>query len=146
MPDAWCLAKRKFENIHPEKEGAEVRKSKNQKRVDALAECLLTRLEQAAEQLDAVSVTCKEKVKTADGETNREYQQIMTDAHGLVDRGGLKQLTGVLKDIKDILDIRCEADTREQEAKIARILHDLEQSAAQAVEVTWEGEVENLAE
>ena len=114
--------------------------------MDALAESLLTRLEQAVGQLDAVSVTCREKVKTADGETNREYQQVMTDVHGLVDRGGLKQLTGVLKDIKDILDIRCEADTREQEAKIAKILRELDQTAAQEVAVTWEQEVGDFAE
>lgn len=114
--------------------------------MEALAESLLTRLEQAVEQLDAVGVTCKEKVKTQEGETNREYQQILPNTRGLVDRGGLKQLTGVLKDIKDILDLRCEADSREQEAKIAKILRDLEQDTAQCVEVTWEQEVEGFAE
>lgn len=39
----------------------------------------------------------------------------------LVDRQALKQITGALKDIKEIQMIRSEADLREQEARIANL-------------------------
>ena len=39
----------------------------------------------------------------------------------LVDKQALKQLTGALKDIKDIQMIKSEADLREQEARIAKL-------------------------
>ena len=39
----------------------------------------------------------------------------------LVDRQSLRQITGALKDIKDIQMIRSEADLREQEASIAKL-------------------------
>ena len=44
----------------------------------------------------------------------------------LVDRQSLRQITGALKDIKDIQMIRSEADLREQEARIAKLLKDAE--------------------
>ena len=44
----------------------------------------------------------------------------------LVDKQALKQLTGALKDIKDIQMIKSEADLREQEARIAKLQKDAE--------------------
>ena len=44
----------------------------------------------------------------------------------LVDRQSLRQITGALKDIKDIQMIRSEADLREQEARIAKLLKEAE--------------------
>ena len=44
----------------------------------------------------------------------------------LVDRQSLRQITGALKDIKDIQMIRSKADLREQEARIAKLLKDAE--------------------
>ena len=43
----------------------------------------------------------------------------MTDL--LMDKQALKQITGALKDIKDIQMIRSDADLREQEARIAKL-------------------------
>ena len=43
-----------------------------------------------------------------------------------VDRQGLRQITGALKDIKDIQMIRSEADLREQEARISKLLKEAE--------------------
>ena len=39
----------------------------------------------------------------------------------LVDKQALRQITGALKDIKEIQMIRSEADLREQEARIANL-------------------------
>ena len=44
----------------------------------------------------------------------------------LVDRQSLRQITGALKDIKDIQMIRSKADLREQEARIAKLLKEAE--------------------
>ena len=44
----------------------------------------------------------------------------------LVDRQSLRQITGALKDIKDIQMIRSEADLREQEARISKLLKEAE--------------------
>lgn len=44
----------------------------------------------------------------------------------LVDKQALKQLTGALKDIKDIQMIKSEADLREQEARIAKLQKEAE--------------------
>lgn len=44
----------------------------------------------------------------------------------LLDKQALKQLTGALKDIKDIQMIKSEADLREQEARIAKLQKDAE--------------------
>ena len=44
----------------------------------------------------------------------------------LVDRQSLRQITGALKDIKDIQMIRSEADLREQEARIAKLIKEAE--------------------
>ena len=44
----------------------------------------------------------------------------------LLDKQALKQLTGALKDIKDIQMIKSEADLREQEARIAKLQKEAE--------------------
>lgn len=76
-----------------------------QERLNALVETLLFKAEQAAQELDAVIITCKEKRRdTATGtDINREHLEKLPDAKGPIDRGGLKQLTAVLKDLHDLL-------------------------------------------
>ncbi|MDY3771395.1 MAG: hypothetical protein SO002_00090, partial [Candidatus Faecousia sp.] len=54
--------------------------------------------------------------------------------------GGLKQLTGVLKDLKEILVLRSEGDTLEQQARIARLQRELNREDSQErILVTMEG-------
>ena len=59
----------------------------------------------------------------------------------LVDRQSLRQITGALKDIKDIQMIRSEADLREQEARIAKLLKEAERedSGPNKVVIQMEG-------
>ena len=68
-------------------------------------ETLLFKAEQAAQELDAVIITCKEKYRDAATGTdiNREHQEKLPDAKGPIDRGGLKQLTAVLKDLQELM-------------------------------------------
>ena len=64
----------------------------------------------------------------------------MPGEKGLIDRGGLKQLTGVLKDLKEILVLRSEGDTLEQQARIARLQRELSREDSQErILVTMEG-------
>lgn len=115
-------------------------------RVNAIAEALLDRLEQAVEELDAVVATRREKVKTQDGENVTEFEQKLPRRKGAIDRGGLKQLTSVLKDLEEILLCMPELDLREQQVRIARLERELQQAESlPQITVTLEGEAESYA-
>ena len=64
-----------------------------------------------------------------------------------MDRGGLKQLAGVLKDLEEILLRMPELDAREQTARIARLEREL-QAADRLPElsVKLEGEMMDFAD
>lgn len=113
-------------------------------RVNEVAMALLGRLEQAVKELDAVVETRREKVKTETGEVVTESEQKLPRKKGTVDRGGLKQLTGVLKDLEDILWCMPELDVREQTARITRLERELTPEN-QEIKVVLEGEVERFA-
>lgn len=54
----------------------------------------------------------------------------------VMDTQGMKHLSGVLKDIKEIQMIRSDADTREQEARIAKLRREAEKDEGQDRDVT----------
>lgn len=97
-----------------------------QTRVDSLADGMLTCLERAVEELDAVTRTVREKVKKEDGtDVTTDYSQVIPGERGLIDRGGLKQLTGVLKDLKEVLSLCSEGEALEREVRIQRLQREL---------------------
>ena len=108
-------------------------------RVRLAALGLLDKLEQAVTELDKGILTRKEK----DGETVFEIQK--GKGKGLVDRNGLKQLTGVLKDLQDIL---CQDDltTRERELKLKRLEMELSGAADSGITVELMGEAHAYAQ
>ena len=108
-------------------------------RVRLAALGLLDKLEQAVTELDKGILTRKEK----DGETVFEIQK--GKGKGLVDRNGLKQLTGVLKDLQDIL---CQDDltTRERELKLKRLEMELSGVADSGITVELVGEAQTYAQ
>lgn len=61
---------------------------------------------------------------------------------------GMRSLSGVLKDIKEIKGIKSEADIREQEARIAKLRREAERDEAnnEPVRVVMEGELEEYSE
>ena len=73
----------------------------------------------------------------------REY--IQPGGTGAVDRAGLKQLTGVLKDIKDIFSIADPAEEQEKHLRIARLEQDLD-GQSRTVTVTMAEEAEDYAQ
>ena len=131
-----CAQKEKTEIVQKDEQS-----QRRSDRVDDLADRMLTCLERAVEELDAVTRTVREKVKKEDGgDVTTDYAQVMPGEKGLIDRGGLKQLTGVLKDLKEILVLRSEGDTLEQQARIARLQRGLSREDSQErILVTMEG-------
>ena len=120
-------------------------KRKTKKRAEGVAEGLLAALERAVGELDAVTVTRKEKVKTDDGDISTEYQQLLPGEAGLIDRGGLKQLTGVLKDMREILGLQTELEQQEQRARLKKLERELTQEEA-ALTVSWEDGIDGYAQ
>ena len=118
------------------------------RRVDALADTMLTCLERSVGELDTVVRSVKEKARREDGaDVTVDYAQILEGERGIIDRGGLKQLTGVLKDLKDVLMLRSDGDNREQEMRIAKLQRDLDQAQKQEyIQVTLEEVVEGYAD
>ena len=115
-------------------------------RVQRAAGRLLDRLEQAVEELDRGTVVLKEKKKTEDGEEIREVTK--AGRKGIVDRAGLKQLTGVLKDLQDILSWDGSLNVREREARIQKLEQELNgdpAGEAGAITVGLEKEAEDYA-
>lgn len=113
-------------------------------RVRGVAGRLLERLEQAVEELDKGTVTCREREKTEKGEKVTEL--IKAKGKGVVDRAGLKQLTGVLKDLQDILSRDGSMDARERELRLQKIEQELNREPdSEAVTVVLEGEAEDYA-
>ena len=120
-------------------------KRKTKKRAEGVAEGLLTALERAVGELDAVTVTRKEKLKTDEGEIQTEYEQILSGEAGLIDRGGLKQLTGVLKDMREILGLQSELERQEQLARLKKLERELNREEA-ALTVAWEDGTDGYAQ
>lgn len=58
------------------------------------------------------------------------------DAGGTVDTKTLRDISGVLRDLKDYQILRYDLDRREQEARIAKMEHDAQQDGDQAKEIT----------
>ena len=113
-------------------------------RVQLAAQRLLDRLEQAVEELDKGTVLLREKRKTADGEET--WELIKAKRKGIVDRAGLKQLTGVLKDLQDILSRDGSLDAREREMKLQKLEQELNRvPEAEGITVILEGEAESYA-
>ena len=113
-------------------------------RVQLAAQRLLDRLEQAVEELDKGTVLLREKRKTEDGEET--WELIKAKRKGIVDRAGLKQLTGVLKDLQDILSRDGSLDAREREIKLQKLEQELNRvPEAEGITVILEGEAESYA-
>ena len=91
-------------------------------RVDGLADALLQKLETAIEELDYSVIQRKEKGENDTVKWEKSYEQ--TSPGGMVDRQGLKVLTGCLKDLKQIKAVLSEGEQREQEARIGKLLKD----------------------
>lgn len=92
------------------------KKAKQAAKVGDLADKLLVKLEQAIDELDLKVTTHKVKTERGNKETTVEYKT--AEEGGTVDRTGLRQLTGALKELKFIKDEISDLERREREARI----------------------------
>ena len=84
--------------------------------VALLADRLLEKLAQAIGELDRNCTVHKVKTKEEGQEITTEYREFSPG--GIVDRGGLKQLTGALKELQAIRGEITDLERREREARI----------------------------
>ena len=64
----------------------------------------------------------------------------------MVDRAGLKQLTGILKDLQDILSRDGSLDTRERQARLQKLEQELNREPeGEGITVVLEGEADGFA-
>lgn len=113
-------------------------------RVDALADQLLDKLGRAIEELDMTVVRHREKEKTEEKETLIEYEEFKPG--GVVDRKALRQLAASLKDLKQVKALQSELDKLEQEARIERLRHQMEQEDSGGITVSLEGDIRDFAQ
>jgi hypothetical protein len=113
-------------------------------RIQRAAEQLLAKLEQAAIELSMGTSTRREKRRQEDGEVL--FELCTAEGSGCVDRAGLKQLTGVLKDLQDVLSREPESLRAEQELKMQRLSRELGEEGGSGVTVVLQGEAESYAE
>ena len=88
-------------------------------RLQAITDKLLSKIERAVDDL--------------------EMREIMTD------KGAIRQITGALKDIKDIQMIKSEADIREQEARIRGLERQIEDDVGAQIDIIFADGTEELA-
>lgn len=102
---ALCLPIHSGHGSYLRKEALPIREKDNSEKIKRLAKKLLKKVAISIEQLDAVVVTYKERSKDAatGADIQKERTEILANEKGLIDRGALKQLTGILKDLQDIL-------------------------------------------
>ena len=115
-------------------------------RTAAVAEGLLSALEKAVKELSAVVATRREKTKTEGGETVTEYQVLLPETQGVVDRGALRQLVGVLKDMRDIFGLLTPEEEKERQMRITRLERELDGEDSDSITVTWEGDTHVCAD
>lgn len=124
---------------------AEVKAERMQKLFE-VSDQLLEKIQQAVTELD--KHLCKTVTKTTTtqyggGETGdlaTEKTVVHTEAldavAGIVDRGGLKQITTALKDLKEVQMLRTELDRQEQALRMALLLQQLERPEKRNEEIT----------
>lgn len=97
---------------------------------------LLEKIERAIDELNIQMVTHKTKTKTIEYRNSErpdkptkeiiEEEEKLIECTSVIDRIGLQKLTASLLNLKEIQNLKSEADIREQEARIAKLEKDAE--------------------
>lgn len=146
--EGWMLLREQYRNkVITKTVEKNAEKTANQAaKVGALADKLLVKLERAIDELDLQVTT--HKIRTERGNTEETTEFRVAVPGGTVDRAGLRQLTGALRDLKLIKDEISELERREREARIEVLRRQAEQSndgGSEPVTVQLEG-VEEYAQ
>lgn len=114
---------------------------------------MLEKIEESLNEIDMMlcrnTTTVKGMEKDEDGVVKEitVSKENFTKKQVAIDRAGLKQLSSVLKDLREIGIFRSELDKKEQEARINKLRKDAEEESKDAnITVTFANELDEYAE
>ena len=94
-------------------------------RIYRIAGKLIDKLETAVDELDMDTVVVKKTIQDGKNKTTTE-RKTLEQRQGPIDRDGMQQLTGILRELKTVMDVRSALDRQEQEARIAKLRAEVE--------------------
>ena len=86
-------------------------------RIYRIAGKLMDKLETAVDELDMDTVVVKQTIQDGKNKTTTE-RKTLEQRQGPIDRDGMQQLTGILRELKTVMDVRSALDMEEQRARI----------------------------
>ena len=109
---------------------------------------MLEKVEESLAEIDMIMcrTTTTKKTVADDEEEGLCEKTVSSEDYSMkkvaIDRAGLKQLSAVLKDLREIGIFRSELDKKEQEARISKLRKDAEEEQKDTtITVTFEGEM-----
>lgn len=134
--ERWVEQKERYRNelITKTVEAMQEKQLDKMKRIQDATDRLLTKLEQAIDDLDRQIVRDVTKTKVIEynnemrpdkptKETIEEHEEVK-DVSTIIDRAGIKAIASALRDIKEIQMLKSDLDQKEQEARIAKLQKD----------------------
>lgn len=126
------------------------KESDRMSRIMAASDKLLEKIERAIDELDIQMVTYKEKTKVIEYNNYKrpdkptkeviEEKEELIETKSIIDRMGLQKVAASLLALKEIQDLKSEADIREQEARIAKLEKEAEdEDKTSEVEIIIQG-------
>ena len=115
---------------------------------------MLEKVEESLAEIDMImcrTTTTKKTVERDDEDEGVCEKTVSSEDYSMkkvaIDRAGLKQLSAVLKDLREIGIFRSELDKKEQEARINKLRKDAEEeSKDNTITVVFEGDMEEYAD
>ena len=102
-------------------------------RIYRIAGKLMDKLETAVDELDMDTVVVKQTIQDGKNKTTTE-RKTLEQRQGPIDRDGMQQLTGILRELKTVMDVRSALDWQEQEARIAKLRADADKGQEDSTE------------
>lgn len=102
-------------------------------RIYRIAGKLMDKLETAVDELDMDTVIVKQTIQDGKNKTTTE-RKTLEQRQGPIDRDGMQQLAGILRELKTVMDVRSALDRQEQEARIAKLQADADKGQEDSTE------------
>jgi hypothetical protein len=118
-------------------------------RAISIGDTMLEKVEESLREIDIVLCRNTTTIKGMERDDDGTVKEVTTSTEDYtkkqvaIDRAGLKQLSSILKDLKEIGIFRSELDRREQEARIDKLRKDAEEESKDAtIKVVFEGDMD----
>lgn len=113
--------------------------AKRMERLQNVADRLLTKIERAVDELDIQLYKNVKKTKVIEYKNHERpdkptkeiinEEEKFTEMRTIIDRKGLQAVAAALKSVQEIHGLKSELDTKEQEARINKLIKDVESSS-----------------